>query len=189
MIATMSQNIARLTDHHDSHERTSSIENDLGYEECAPAIRRSSMSMDEEKERRASIKAVLADPNLSPTTKRRSIQHLMDGRRNSSCETSNPCNMMKQSDGAKESDCMESRATGNSQQPSVLQCSSVVPTCNDHTKRAEEMRPHCPHYERNCTLIAPCCGAAFGCRLCHDESTVLYVMKFRCVFESVLSCT
>ena len=27
----------------------------------------------------------------------------------------------------------------------------------------------CVHYERNCNVIAPCCGRAFGCRICHDE--------------------
>jgi CHY zinc finger len=27
----------------------------------------------------------------------------------------------------------------------------------------------CVHYERNCTIIAPCCGRTFGCRICHDE--------------------
>jgi hypothetical protein len=46
---------------------------------------------------------------------------------------------------------------------------------NDHTRETEMNRPQCTHYERNCTIIAACCGAAFGCRLCHDESTNLYV--------------
>lgn len=27
----------------------------------------------------------------------------------------------------------------------------------------------CPHYDRNCRIIAPCCNKMFGCRLCHDE--------------------
>jgi CHY zinc finger len=27
----------------------------------------------------------------------------------------------------------------------------------------------CVHYERNCNIVAPCCGRAFGCRICHDE--------------------
>lgn len=37
----------------------------------------------------------------------------------------------------------------------------------------EQSRPACDHYERNCTLISPCCGLAFGCRFCHDECPVL----------------
>ena len=37
----------------------------------------------------------------------------------------------------------------------------------------EQSRPACPHYERQCTIIAPCCGLAFGCRICHDDSPVL----------------
>lgn len=27
----------------------------------------------------------------------------------------------------------------------------------------------CVHYERNCSIVAPCCGRIFGCRVCHDE--------------------
>ena len=37
----------------------------------------------------------------------------------------------------------------------------------------ELSRPVCSHYKRNCTIIAPCCGLAFGCRICHDECPVL----------------
>lgn len=37
----------------------------------------------------------------------------------------------------------------------------------------EQSRPNCEHYDRNCTLIAPCCGLAFGCRICHDECPAL----------------
>ena len=37
----------------------------------------------------------------------------------------------------------------------------------------EQSRPACPHYDRQCTIIAPCCGLAFGCRICHDDSPVL----------------
>ena len=143
IIVTRNETTAMVTDPASINESAVLDENNLGYEECDPTVRRGSMSLDEEKERRASIKAVMTDPNLSPTTKRKSIQHLMDGRRNS---------------------------YGNSQ---CCTGRTVTPACNDQTKRAEEMRPHCPHYERNCTLIAPCCGAAFGCRICHDDSPAL----------------
>ena len=37
----------------------------------------------------------------------------------------------------------------------------------------EQSRPACEHYDRNCTIVAPCCGLAFGCRICHDECPVL----------------
>jgi hypothetical protein len=40
-------------------------------------------------------------------------------------------------------------------------------------RRMEKSRPPCAHYERNCTIISPCCGLAFGCRICHDECPVL----------------
>jgi len=45
-------------------------------------------------------------------------------------------------------------------------------------KRMEESRPPCNHYERNCSIISPCCGATFGCRLCHDECPVLPPPKY-----------
>ena len=32
------------------------------------------------------------------------------------------------------------------------------------------MRQPCPHYVRRCELVAPCCGRAFACRHCHDET-------------------
>jgi hypothetical protein len=41
------------------------------------------------------------------------------------------------------------------------------------SRRMEKSRPACTHYERNCTIISPCCGLAFGCRICHDECPVL----------------
>lgn len=108
--------------------------------------RRGSMTQQQEKERRASIKAVMADPNLTPLERRRSIQLLMDGRRNSAGFNSNP----------------------DSTQVTQIICS----------KRMEESRPECKHYKRNCTIISPCCGAAFGCRICHDECPVLPPAKY-----------
>jgi hypothetical protein len=41
------------------------------------------------------------------------------------------------------------------------------------SRRMEKSRPPCTHYERNCTIVSPCCGLAFGCRICHDECPVL----------------
>ena len=41
------------------------------------------------------------------------------------------------------------------------------------SRRMEKSRPACSHYERNCTIVSPCCGLAFGCRICHDECPVL----------------
>lgn len=36
-------------------------------------------------------------------------------------------------------------------------------------KRLVQCSPECNHYQRKCSLISPCCGMVFGCRLCHDE--------------------
>eukprot|EP00592_Proboscia_alata_P008301 CAMPEP_0194355184 /NCGR_PEP_ID=MMETSP0174-20130528/3152_1 /TAXON_ID=216777 /ORGANISM="Proboscia alata, Strain PI-D3" /LENGTH=757 /DNA_ID=CAMNT_0039124381 /DNA_START=60 /DNA_END=2333 /DNA_ORIENTATION=- len=40
---------------------------------------------------------------------------------------------------------------------------------NQLNREMEKKRPSCTHYERSCSIIAPCCGMAFGCRICHDE--------------------
>ncbi len=44
---------------------------------------------------------------------------------------------------------------------------------NEISRRAIEMAPKCTHYSRNCHIVAPCCGATFGCRICHDDCPVL----------------
>jgi hypothetical protein len=43
----------------------------------------------------------------------------------------------------------------------------------DNARKMELSRPRCPHYERQCTIISPCCGVAFGCRICHDDCPCL----------------
>ena len=43
----------------------------------------------------------------------------------------------------------------------------------DISRRAIETAPPCTHYERNCHIVSPCCGATFGCRICHDDCPVL----------------
>eukprot|EP00210_Caulerpa_lentillifera_P007734 g7380.t1 len=59
----------------------------------------------------------------------------------------------------------------------------------------------CPHYHRNCALLAPCCGKFYICRLCHDEEqthkldrySVKEIMCMKCgtqqqVSNSCISC-
>lgn len=181
---------------------------DMGYEDCAPMVRRGSMTHDQEKDRRASIKAVMADPTLTPVTKRRSIHHLMDGRRNSmnaaiggnSCSasvaSSVTCNEsfdggeqlgqdlnLLYPDGHRSShengwnNNNNDDDMGYDDDDDLRQFVTTVAgggvINNEQTRHAEQTRPHCPHYDRHCTMIAPCCGSAFGCRICHDECPAL----------------
>jgi len=44
---------------------------------------------------------------------------------------------------------------------------------NKSARLMEESRPVCNHYDRKCSIISPCCGVTFGCRLCHDECPIL----------------
>lgn len=140
---------------------------DMGYEYCAPQVRRGSMTLQQEKERRASIKAVMADSKLSPATKRRSIQHLMDGRRNS---VNSVVTEALSRSGSVAS--IASQAVSPGMTIVCLPCdddNAAAVINNEQTRIAEQSRPFCSHYARKCTMIAPCCGRAFGCRICHDE--------------------
>jgi len=138
--------------------------------------RRGSMSEEEERERRASIKAILADKSIPEVERRRSIQQLMDGRRSSlgSRSSTPPATDVDSGTGDYQLD--------SAQQIICVPCTDltndstdghIVPISNEQTKRAELTRPVCSHYDRKCTMIAPCCGAAFGCRICHDECPIL----------------
>jgi len=140
------------------------------------------MTCEEEKERRASIKAILADETITPQERRRSIQSLMDGRRNSvgtatsmSSEPSNSADIYGYGEGSPDgcSDGTDNRYNILYPDGTLDNTAICVPVSNEKTKRAERTRPPCNHYVRNCTLIAPCCGASFGCRICHDDSPIL----------------
>lgn len=144
--------------------------------------RRGSMSEGEERTRRASIKAILKDHSIPDVERRRSIQQLMDGRRTSigggGCMTPpepdlramqhNPANAMHNS-----SSFLNQPVPSADLLQDSFTCLSMATVSNEQTKRAELTRPLCSHYERNCTMIAPCCGAAFGCRICHDDCPIL----------------
>jgi hypothetical protein len=204
---------------------SSSGDVDMGYEYCAPQIRRASMTLLQEKERRASIKAVMADTTLSPTTKRRSIQFLMDGRRNSTSSAASVVTALCANATASTTATTEAlsrsgsfSSTGlvgattsyatngttlspppNNLMVICLPCDHDMTTTggngmtmminNEQTKMAECSRPVCSHYDRKCTLIAPCCGRAFGCRICHDECPDLYVLFLLCFYlTTCLTC-
>jgi len=192
--------------------------------------RRGSMTEEEERLRRHEIKSILQDKSIDDVERRRSIQYLMDGRRNSmggasSRRTSgtgasvhdeygNPLGnnysnhssdggypgqqilpgvpmgqnlMVAEADsGAGMSQLSGPPAvcipvpslpngTSSLMLPDNTNSGNFNQICHatEQSKRAELTRPPCQHYERKCTIIAPCCGAAFGCRICHDDCPVL----------------
>jgi hypothetical protein len=131
-----------------------------------PAVRR--MSQEDEKKRRESIKAILKDTSMSESERRLSIQLLMDGRRMSNGSTASTIDEGNE-------------GSHKLPPPPVILLPSMfpggdfkcIPVSNEQTKLAEKTRPECSHYDRKCTLIAPCCGASFGCRICHDDCPIL----------------
>lgn len=149
--------------------------------QAAPQMqRRGSMSQDEERQRRASIKAILADSSIPDVERRRSIQFLMDGRRvsmeHNRARTPSPQMHEEEYNGHGSM----SEGVGAFPVPSAdlfnesSFCDYISnPLANEQTKRAELTRPVCTHYDRKCTVVSPCCGAAFGCRICHDDCPVL----------------
>ena len=135
--------------------------------------RRGSMSEEEERQRRASIKAILADNSITPTEKRLSIQHLMDGRRSSMASSIASSNTGQPDDASNPYGYADADTYTHNDSDIEEDDDEFEPVCNENTKRAEQTRPHCSHYERNCSMVAPCCGAVFGCRICHDDSPIL----------------
>jgi len=115
------------------------------------------MSLDHDenqKKRRHSIQAILKDESRTPLERRRSILLLMDGRRMSNDNIMvSPNENMHEEEGEGRRD------------PSVRTTSRTL----------EQTRPPCTHYKRNCSIVSPCCGRVFGCRLCHDEALEMSV--------------
>jgi len=189
-----------------------------------------------DKERRASIQAIMRDSSLNETERRRSIQKLMDGRRHSSLVNFRRCSSISfgrnsitteigntataakivQDEFSDIDDGDDSKDGGSVITPTspvtkprqMLKRSSCCssPSAHENTsaglrslqfdqmhlndmrasvlsngaynlqgdpvgspKILEESRPPCSHYERKCSVISPCCGMVFGCRLCHDD--------------------
>ncbi|GKY99510.1 hypothetical protein MPSEU_000905200 [Mayamaea pseudoterrestris] len=177
-------------------------EMDMGYEEMAPPTRRGSisrrgsMSQTEQRERRASIKAIMSDVQLTPMEKRLSIQHLMDGRRASLSNGGASVHSYQSGVTSAQSSVSGGESTrsygsnpygyGDESPPTNVygygeddgleqfdgdnhMADDGFTICNEQTRRTEITRPYCSHYERQCTIISPCCGMAFGCRICHDD--------------------
>lgn len=192
------------------------------------------MSPQEEKERRASIREIMQDPDLTPLERRQSIQSLMDGRRRSSIggdtrhgaapmsmvaaaavaaaefydssddemmnddDDDHPAAVTQNSEStASSSSTLPSQAPhfppppllhhGRSRSTGLMVCYATTAAStadegssndgpNDSvnvSKRLEQSRPPCNHYDRKCSIVSPCCGLAFGCRICHDECPIL----------------
>ena len=180
-----------------SYRYEDNAENDPVSEEEVRPCRRGSMSYAEEKERRASIKAILGDTSLTPTARRKSIQFLMDGRRNSLNTSSFQSSAYPQQTTSTTTTATTTTTTTTQLPQTVSPKNDFVPPttapvihnekkvssdmmsvcqpCHptEQAKRSEMSRPKCDHYSRNCSIVAPCCGATFGCRFCHDDSPVL----------------
>jgi len=137
-----------------------------------------SMSEKEQKEKRASIRAVLADLGLSQLEKSRKVQELMDGRRRSSIVSDVSNDTKKRSIILCDNDDRIRRRC------SIESDISIDPDFMDQYDITKENNytgnviktmplqnhiPKCMHYKRNCNIVAPCCGTIFGCRICHDE--------------------
>lgn len=174
--------------------------------------RRSSMTPREEQDRRASIQAIMKDPNLTAQERRKSIQSLMDGRRRSShANHENDGGMVaaaaaaaaafdvsseeEEDEGEEDDDAIDAVAAASAaggKRPSMKRTQSeksskrraslrdslttgfsnmgVKNEGNEElSRKLEQSRPQCGHYERNCSMVSPCCGMVFGCRICHDD--------------------
>jgi len=218
----------------------------------ASAGHRRSMTEHEAKERRASIQAIMKDPNLTPHERRRSVQSLMDGRRRSSAAQGNgergsmgrgmgmaaaaamaaaefedssnddddddddderldevivgqkigspennskreakkrssfifkrgsSQNIANEKSGKRRASLRDSFTLGFSKMGVKNSASDIEPSIyvpaaepNAMSRKMEKSRPPCGHYERNCSIVSPCCGLVFGCRICHNDAPEL----------------
>lgn len=62
-----------------------------------------------------------------------------------------------------------SSSFNNNNNDNTIVAYTLTGTPCGNPKIMEENRPPCTHYNRNCSMISPCCGIVFGCRICHDE--------------------
>ena len=125
----------------------------------------------EQEERRRAILTITRDPSLSQKEKSSRIQSLMDGRGDKHrCSESGPfygsimAQVAVEAMHSKSSLLMHCDATAKPNAMSKLE---------QLDRLMEQSRPTCGHYERNCSIVSPCCGLVFACRICHDESAVL----------------
>ena len=206
------------------------------------------MTEQESKERRASIQAIMKDPNLTAHERRKSIQSLMNGRRRSSARPPPSNNgeglqgiaaaaalaaadfVDSSDDEDEDNEGMHTSALDGSERVAKKRRSSLMfkrgstlnnlattpeqiteeerraslresftmgfsnlgvkkeeggdfesSTSNNGSmmsgdilsRKMEKSRPACSHYERNCSIVSPCCGLVFGCRICHDDTEEL----------------
>ena len=163
------------------------------------------MTQDEERERRASIQAIMKDSKLTPQERRKSIQYLMDGRRRSSVfqDSAEPNGSVAAAaamaayelgslsdddeDDMIPEDGVANPSSRRKSSRSVMRLSSLNGSrrsslrgsfnggykCTDIPEKLEKSRPPCGHYQRKCSIVSPCCGLVFGCRICHDDSPEL----------------
>eukprot|EP00986_Skeletonema_menzelii_P005125 scaffold1811_cov145-Skeletonema_menzelii.AAC.16 len=113
---------------------------------------------DKSSEKRRAIQSIMRDTTLTDLERRLRIQTLMDGSSNSNANAS----ARIAGSGGMVSSLLGS-ATGDS--------SSDVPMGNAASISERREVVACVHYERKCNVIAPCCGAEWGCRVCHDDDT------------------
>ncbi|KAL7525499.1 hypothetical protein ACHAXR_002654 [Thalassiosira sp. AJA248-18] len=64
-------------------------------------------------------------------------------------------------------------ATANGMSESDAACVPAPMTPDALARKLEKSRPPCNHYERNCSIVSPCCGLVFGCRICHNDAEQL----------------
>ena len=108
---------------------------------------------DKSTEKRRAIQSIMRDNALTDLERRLRIQNLMDGSSNANISA------QRSGSGVMVSTLLGS-GTGDS---SSVPVGSTVPSSSGREVVS------CVHYERKCNVIAPCCGAEYGCRVCHDD--------------------
>lgn len=118
--------------------------------------------------KRRAIQSIMKDPTLSDLDRRLRIQRLMDG-------STQPESSMGGAGasgsgiagliGGDSAGAASLLSRGN--QPPAGDAGVAAASGNGANGSQEDVS--CIHYDRKCSVVAPCCGLVVGCRVCHDE--------------------
>ncbi len=122
--------------------------------------------------KRRAIQSIMRNTSLDERTKRMQIQQLMSGQSSQQHQQQqhNSMNTLIDPNGtsviANTSISLSNLQIGSACSSATIN-NEIGNNSNNSNTVMEVMK--CVHYERQCNIVAPCCGQIFGCRLCHDE--------------------
>lgn len=118
------------------------------------------------------VRALSSDPNLEPQRKAYLMQNLMASKYIVAQQLQQRRHRLAFTASTTASEGGE-RGGEDASGPGPARASRPPPPA-----AAPASRQGCEHYARRCSIVAPCCGASYACRLCHDEGEAHKVDRY-----------